>query len=341
MSATLLGCRATQRAASGVLAGAPGPNLRGVSHALKRYRSVVADSSRWQGFAFRPGDIVISTPPKCGTTWMQRLVALLVFDGPALPAPMARVSPWLDMQLASLEDVSSTLDAQTHRRFIKTHTPLDGLPFDESVTYVCVGRDPRDVAVSSRHHMQNMDIERFLAKRAAAVGLEDLAELGVSEPGPQEPLDDAAALRAWIDADSEVTLMTLAFTVGHLLTFWEARDRPNVAMFHYADLLADLAGQLQRLAAVLGYDIDRQRAEELAIDASFEAMKGQAERVVPNSDIGLWRVADEFLHRGTSGQWKEAFTDDDLARYETRVGELAPVDFLRWLHGGALTNADL
>lgn len=308
-----------------------------MSQALKRYRSVAADSSRWQGFVFRPDDIVISTPPKCGTTWMQRLVALLVFDGPALPAPMANLSPWLDMQLASTGDVFSALDAQTHRRFIKTHTPLDGLPFDESVTYICVGRDPRDVALSSRHHMQNMDVERFLATRAAAVGLDDLAELGLNEPGPPQPLDDAAALRAWIEADNDITVMTLAFTVGHLSSFWEARDRSNVALFHYADLLADLPGQLQRLGGVLGFDIDRKRAEELAAEASFDAMKGQAAHVVPNVDIGLWRSAEEFLHRGTSGQWKEAFTDDDLARYEARLGELAPADFIRWLHYGGPT----
>lgn len=308
-----------------------------MSHALKRYRSVVADSSRWQGFVFRPDDIVISTPPKCGTTWMQRLVALLVFDGPALPAPMAKLSPWLDMQLASTEEVFTALDAQSHRRFIKTHTPLDGLPFDESVTYICVGRDPRDVALSSRHHMQNMDVERFLATRAAAVGLEDLAELGLNEPGPPQPLDDAVALRAWIEADSDITVMTLAFTVGHLLSFWEARERPNVALFHYADLLADLPAQLQRLGGVLGFDIDRERAEDLAAEASFEAMKGQAAHVVPNADIGLWRSAEEFLHRGTSGQWKEAFTDDDLARYEKRLDELAPADFIRWLHYGGPT----
>ena len=304
---------------------------------VKRYRSVVADSARWEGFAFRPGDIVISTPPKCGTTWMQRLVALLVFDGPALPAPMAKVSPWLDMQLASIEDVVANLDAQTHRRFIKTHTPLDGLPFDESVTYICVGRDPRDVAVSSRHHMQNMDIERFLATREAAVGLEDLAELGLNEPGPPEPLDDAGALLAWIDADNAVTVMTLAFTIGHLLSFWEARERPNVALFHYADLLADLPGQLQRLAGILGYDLEPGRAEELAAEASFEVMKAQAEHVVPNADIGLWHSADGFLHRGTSGQWREAFNNPLLARYEERARELAPADFLRWLHDGGPT----
>jgi hypothetical protein len=309
-----------------------------MDRAIKRYRSVVADNTRWEGFAFRPGDIVISTPPKCGTTWMQRLVALLVFDGPELPAPMAKVSPWLDMQLASTEDVVAALDAQTHRRFIKTHTPLDGLHFDDSVTYICVGRDPRDVAVSSRHHMKNMDVERFLAMRQAAVGLDDLPELGLNEPGPPQPLDDAGALLEWIDADSDVTLMTLAFTVGHLLTFWQARDRPNVALFHYADLLADLPGQLQRLADVLGYDVDGQRAAKLAAEASFQAMKANAGSVVPNADIGLWHNADGFLHSGTSGQWRDVFTENALARYDERVQELAPPEFLHWLHEGGRTS---
>ena len=58
---------------------------------LKRYRSVVADSARWGGFAFRPGDIVISTPPKCGTTWMQTLCAMLVFDATEFNPPLAEI----------------------------------------------------------------------------------------------------------------------------------------------------------------------------------------------------------------------------------------------------------
>src|SRR3954463_12295734 len=135
-----------------------------------RYRSVVADSLRWDGFRFRDGDIVISTPPKCGTTWMQRLVALLVFDGPDLPAPISKVSPWLDMQLAPLDEGTALLEAQQHRRFIKTHTPLDGIPHDPRVRYVAVGRDPRDVAVSVRHHMANLNVERFMASRQGGGG---------------------------------------------------------------------------------------------------------------------------------------------------------------------------
>ena len=49
---------------------------------VRRYEGVVFDSSRWDGFALRPGDIVISTPPKCGTTWTQMICALLILQEP-------------------------------------------------------------------------------------------------------------------------------------------------------------------------------------------------------------------------------------------------------------------
>src|SRR3954469_11443865 len=131
--------------------------------AIQRYRSLVADSQRWEGLQFRDDDIVISTPPKCGTTWMQMLCALLVFQTPDLPHRLTELSPWLDMLTAPRDEVVASLDAQEHRRFIKSHTPLDGLPYDERVTYICVGRDPRDVAVSCAHHLANLDLEQFLA----------------------------------------------------------------------------------------------------------------------------------------------------------------------------------
>ena len=92
------------------------------------YRSIGHDSTRWEGFSFREGDIVVTTPPKCGTTWTQMICGLLIFQKPELPAPLAELSPWLDMLTRPREEVFAQLQAQTHRRFIKSHTPLDGLP---------------------------------------------------------------------------------------------------------------------------------------------------------------------------------------------------------------------
>src|SRR5215213_2268525 len=151
-----------------------------------RYRSIVDDSGRWDGFAFRPGDVVISTPPKCGTTWTQMLCALLIFDGPTFPAPLEEVSPWLDVCTRPLTEVTAALAAQTHRRFIKTHTPLDGLPLHPDATYLVVGRDPRDVAISFEHHLANLDVARVLELRAAAIRHEDLPAL----PQPRVPSED-------------------------------------------------------------------------------------------------------------------------------------------------------
>lgn len=103
-----------------------------------RYRSDDEDSARWLDFPLRGGDIVISTRSKSGTTWMQMICALLVLRTASLTAPLAELSPWLDWLITPRAEVYARLNAQQHRRFIKTHTPLDGLPIDQRATYVVV-----------------------------------------------------------------------------------------------------------------------------------------------------------------------------------------------------------
>ncbi len=297
-----------------------------------RYHTLVYDSIRWKGFRFRPDDIVISTPPKCGTTWTQMLCALLIFDSTTFDRPLARISPWLDMLTRPLGDVVADLDAQEHRRFIKTHSPLDGLPSDERVTYLCVGRDPRDVALSWEHHWGNIDQEVFMATRAAAVGLDDLAELG--SPPPPPPEDPVDRFWAWVNGDGPSP--SLEGTLHHLQTFWDRRDAPNVTLFHYADLSADLCGQLRRLAEVLGIERSDGRIEELAAAATFDRMKERADQLAPNSDQGFWRSTEGFFHHGSSGQWRHLVDDAGLVRYEVRVAELVPPDLAAWAHLGWL-----
>src|SRR5262249_46077702 len=141
-----------------------------------RYRDFITDSARWEGFAFRPGDIVISTPPKCGTTWTQMICALLIFQTPTFNQSLDLISPWLDMLTRDIESVRADLDAQTHRRFIKSHPPYDGLPQHAAVTYIAVGRDPRDVFRSWDNHLANLNLEAMITARAEAVGLEDIME---------------------------------------------------------------------------------------------------------------------------------------------------------------------
>src|SRR3954467_4863927 len=250
---------------------------------MKRYHDIVSDSARWEGFPFRPGDIVISTPAKCGTTWMQRLCSLVLGIEPTKDRPMSVISPWVDMLTRPLDDVVADLEGQRHRRFMKTHTPLDGLPFVDDVTYITVGRDPRDVALSWSHHMDNMDLERFVNLRIEAVGLDDLAE--VMPGGPPEPPPDDIVERFWVWADVDDSIPNhvsgVVAELHHLQTFWDRRDHPNVHLFHYAQMQADLPGQIRVLADALDVDVDDGAIATMADAASFERMRASAGQFAP------------------------------------------------------------
>ena len=300
--------------------------------ALVRYRSTVWDSNRWQPFSARAGDIIISTPPKCGTTWMQMICALLIFQRTTFDRSLDLISPWLEMQTRDIGDVIADLDAQPHRRFIKSHTPLDGLPYDEAVTYICVGRDPRDVAISLAAHLDNLDLEALFTARDSAVGNEDLAEMFRDwEPAPTDPVE---RFWRWVDEPNtgELAHVSLASTMHHLATFWEVRDQPNVVLVHYADLQRDLEGEMRRLADRLDIDIDDDRLADLAVAAGFDTMRERADELAPDASEGILQSNRAFFRSGRSGQWQQLLDDDGRRRYAERVKQLASTDLIEWAH---------
>ena len=303
-----------------------------------RYRSLVYDSQRWDGFELRAGDIVISTPPKCGTTWTQMMCALLVFQTPELAAPLSQLSPWIDMVTRSRREVVADLAAQDHRRFIKTHTPLDGLPHDPSITYVAVGRDPRDVAISMQHHRDNLDIPHALAARAAAAEADGI-ELEPLAPPPPPPDDLTARFWGWVDDDTDPTASgsTLRYTLHHLESFTAAPPGLDIVLLHYDDLLSDLPGGMRALAARLGIEVPEERWPALVEAATLSQMRERASLTVPGASAAQWRDPAQFFRRGTSEQWRELLDGpDDLARYTDRARSLAGPDLIDWVHRPAL-----
>ena len=196
------------------------PSSPRCKHSSMRYRTIVADSARWDGFAFRPSDIVISTPPKCGTTWTQKLCALLIFDGPDVPGAARRaVAVAGHAQSIDRRGVGGELAAQTHRRFIKTHTPLDGMPLRKNVTYIVVGRDPRDVAVSFEHHRANLDFAHFLELRRRSWGRTAWRN---SDPAARRPRSGRAVSRVRSLRRGR-RAATLAGVLQHMQTAWQRR----------------------------------------------------------------------------------------------------------------------
>ena len=117
----------------------------------RTYQNHLLDSTRWNCYQPRSGDIVIATSLKSGTTWMQEIVRQLLFQGQDAP-PRRELSPWLEARWSPIDELIGKLEAQDHQRFIKSHLPLDGLPFFPQVQYIVVGRDPRDVFMSLWNH---------------------------------------------------------------------------------------------------------------------------------------------------------------------------------------------
>jgi len=288
----------------------------------RRYQEEGRDSTRWLGFPFRDGDIVISTPSKTGTTWAQMICALLIFGEPQLPAPLGRLSPWLDHLVAPRAEVYALLATQQHRPFIKTHTPLDGLPIDPRTSYLVTARHPLDAAVSSYHHCANLDEARWRQL------------MGEPEPPapppPPEPLHDW--LLRWIADDTHPAedLDTLPGLMCHLTDAWARRREPNVLLVHYESLCADLDGQMRWLASRLGITVPECAWPPLVRAARFENMAARADQLIPAP--GLFKNNAAFFRRGTSGAGREILSNAELASYHARVAGMAPPDMLAWLH---------
>lgn len=304
----------------------------------REIRTWVLDSRRWDGFVPRPDDIIIGTAPKCGTTWMQRIVAALVFQDP-MPRPIPMVSPWVEARFRGTgAEMQAVIEALPHRRFLKTHLPLDALPLHEEVRYIHVGRDGRDACLSAHNHFSSFS-EAQLAG-FDRIGAEDPA---IGAPYPRPPADPAAFFRHWLSAP---TIPGQGDGVPHgsffdlELSWWRERRRENLLLVHFDDLLADLDGEMRRIAAFLGIAVDEALWPSLVAASRFEAMQAAGDALMPQMRTMLEGGTRRFFHRGASGRWRGVLSDDDLARYAAAVRDSVPPGLGAWIGGGRRRTGD-
>lgn len=284
------------------------------------------DSTVWNRFKFRPDDVVISTYGKSGTTWMQQIVGQLIFRGDENVA-VGELSPWLDLRIPSEEIKFAGLEAQTSRRFIKTHLPLDAFVFNPDVKHIYIARDGRDAIWSMHNHHFNANDAFF-----------DAINNTPGRVGP--PLDRADPdirryFLHWLDNDGAPFWSMW----DNLRTWWTVRDDPNVLMLHFADMKKDLEGTVRTVAKFLNIDIDEATFAKVVEHSSFDYMKRNAEKSAPLGGV-LWEGgARTFINKGSNGRWRDVLTADDNSRYEARaLAELGP-DCARWLaNGGAIAS---
>ena len=293
------------------------------------YQNHHLDSTRWDHFTHRPGDIIISTSYKAGTTLMQTIVGNLLYPYDDAPMPMARLSPWIDKRYFPLELVLNQLAAEPGLRFIKSHLPLDGLPYWDDVQYIVVGRDPRDVFMSLLNHWEHYAAEQYATINGTPGRVGDVF--------PPFPDDIGQAWRDWIGRGWftwESDGYPFWSHLHHCRTWWEFRHLPNVEFVHFADLRADLDGEMRRIAEVLGIAVPPERWPHVVDACRFETVKRNPEKVVGDLDHAFVGGAKLFINKGTNGRWRDLLTDADLVLYQAAMQRALSPDCARWLEAG-------
>ncbi len=286
----------------------------------KLYLGPLTDNRRWDMVRIRPDDVVVVTPPKAGTTWMQTIVSLLFSGDPEVETELSVKMPWVDVRFREMSEVAERLEAMTHRRSLKSHTPMDGIPLDENAQYLCVFRHPIDVHFSYRKHIGNTPISWF-----------DL----------WYPEDDSerVTFRRFLDGGPEGfdgDALTLAHILRHYETARAVASKPNVTLFHYADMKRDLAGTFESVADLLGIKHPAAVMDDLIQAATFQNMKDNAERFCPAGGKGFFKSDAAFFDSGSDGKWIGDLTEAELAAYDAMMdAHLSPKE-REWLEFGSV-----
>jgi aryl sulfotransferase len=276
------------------------------------------DSTIWNDFRFRDDDVIIATYAKSGTTWTQQIVGQILL-GPDPDLPVAEISPWLDLRVPPKHVKLPEVEAQTHRRFIKTHLPVDALRFSDRAKYIFIARDGRDVVWSMYNHHANANDLWYEA-------LNDTPGR-VGPPIEPPPGDICVYFREWLDRD------------GHpfwpfwenIRSWWAIRALPNVKLIHFADLKRDMPGVMREIAQFLGAEVRPEHWPDIELFCSFDWMKANAGKATPLGGAFWDAGAETFINKGTNGRWQQVLPAQDSTAYEERARSELGEECAAWL----------
>ena len=288
----------------------------------REMQTSMIDSTYWNDFEFRDDDIIVGTYQKAGTTWVQQIIAQFVFNGETEGMPVGDISPWLDLRLPPLEAKLPDIIAQKHRRFLKTHLPVDALVYEPKAKYIYIARDGRDIVWSlfNHHHALN---DVFYD------GIASLPNFGPLLPRP-ETEDVREYFLAWLAGD------------GHpfwpfwenIRTWWETRNLPNMYFLHFQNLVDDLEGTMRKIAAFLDIPIDESKWDMMVHHCGFDYMKKNATLSTPLGGVIFTGGADSFIFKGINDRWRDTLNKADIEAYEGRaLVEVGP-ECAHWLATG-------
>lgn len=250
-------------------------------------------------------DLFIVTYPKCGTTWTQHIIYLILNNGKPLP-PVQR----LDVVFPHLEEVGSDFIKSKGTvlggyRLIKTHLPYNLVPKNTNAKYICVTRNPKDCVVSFYHHTVGFPKHYDFADGTFDTYF-NLFLNGMVDHG-----DYFDFLRQLMDHKDDPNVLFQRYESG----------RQNTR--EYVLQIASFLGKFypERLLA------DNEKILNLVLEHSFlDSMKKAPARWC--SDRTGYQP---FIRRGGTGEWDELLSKDQATMLQNRLDHMftkSELDFL-------------
>jgi hypothetical protein len=229
-------------------------------------------------------DVLITTAPKAGTTWMQQILYQMRSGGDTDFDNIDTVVPWLERPRKgkSWRQVLDDYDALPRPRLFKTHCTAEQTPGIGTASIILTMRDPRDCCVSFYHHLMNMtDSARDMA-------------------GHQRPASFAAHVDTWLK---------FAAWFRNVKSWWPYRDHEKVLLLRYQDLKRDLGAVVDQIAAFLGWVLTPEQKAKVLEYSSFDWMKAHDEKFSRQTESGEASFKPgRFIRQGKVGAYRELIT---------------------------------
>lgn len=258
---------------------------------------------------FRPRatDVLITTAPKAGTTWMQQILHQLRSGGDSTFTSIDDVVPWLERQREgqSWQQILQHFETLPEPRIFKTHCTAQQTPGIGSAKIILTSRDPRDCCVSFYHHIMNLTDEARANKKI---------------PCPKnfdEHVDMWLEFAAWY---------------RNVQSWWPYYDQPKVLWLRYQDLKSDLAAGLDQITNFLQWTVTAQQKEDVLKYSSFAWMKAHDEKFSSQgaNDIPVFKPG-KFIRQGKVGKYKDLMSPQQEQRIINKAQEMLTAECLNFL----------
>ncbi|KAM6155953.1 sulfotransferase 1A1 [Rhynchocyon petersi] len=245
-----------------------------------------------------PDDLLISTYPKSGTTWVSEILDMIYQDGDlekCRRAPIFMRVPFLEFKAPGIPTGVEALKCIPAPRLLKTHLPLALLPqalLDQKVKIIYVARNAKDVAVSY-YHFYNM----------AKVH----PDPGTWDSFLEKFMAGEVSYGSWYQ---------------HVQEWWELSHTHPVLYLFYEDMKEDPKREIQKILKFVGRSLPEETVDKIVQQTSFKEMKKNpmANYSTVPQDLMDHNVS-AFMRKGITGDWKSTFTVAQNERFDAHYAE--------------------